>query len=101
MGEFVFVQHNGRPFDAGSMATYMSTAAHALTGQRLTPHLLRDIFATHFLDQGASDAQIASLAYAMGHSPQVLRTIYDRRRPAQKHRPIQVQGCFILKFYQS
>jgi len=72
------------------MASYISNAAHALTGQRLTPHLLRDIFATHFLDRGASDAEIASLAYGMGHSPQVLRAIYDRRRPVQKHRPIQL-----------
>lgn len=89
VGEFVFVRHNGTPFAEDSMASYISTAAHALTGQRLTPHLLRDIFATHFLDRGASDSEIASLAYAMGHSPQVLRAIYDRRCPAQKHRPIQ------------
>jgi integrase len=86
---FVFVRHKGKPFDDASMATYISTAAHALTGQRLTPHLLRNIFATHFLDRGASDSDIASLAYGMSHSPQILRETYDRRSPAQKHRPIQ------------
>ncbi|MEG4534861.1 hypothetical protein [Microcoleus sp. D2_18a_D3] len=61
-----------------------------MTGQRLTPHLLRDIFATHFLDNAASDSDIASLAYGMGHSPQILRASYDRRSPVQKHRPIQL-----------
>lgn len=90
VGEFVFVRHNGTPFAEDSMASYISNAAHALTGQRLTPHLLRDIFATHFLDNAASDSDIASLAYGMGHSPQILRAIYDRRRPVQKHRPIQL-----------
>ncbi|MEG4353703.1 site-specific integrase [Microcoleus sp. LAD1_D5] len=90
VGEFVFVRHNGTPFAEDSMANYISNAAHALTGQRLTPHLLRDIFATHFLDNGASDSDIASLAYGMGHSPQILRASYDRRSPGQKHRPIQL-----------
>ncbi|MEG4207204.1 hypothetical protein QUA20_25165 [Microcoleus sp. Pol7_A1] len=90
VGEFVFVRHNGTPFAEDSMASYISNAAHALTGQRLTPHLLRDIFATHFLDNGASDSDIASLAYGMGHSPQILRASYDRRSPVQKHRPIQL-----------
>ncbi len=47
------------------------------------------MFATHFLDQGASDDLIRSLAYAMGHSVETLRKIYDRRRPAQKRRPIE------------
>jgi len=52
---------------------------HGLTGVRVTPHLLRDIYATYYLDQGASDALIRSLAYAMGHSVETLRKIYDRR----------------------
>ena len=60
-----------------------------MTGQRLTPHLLRDVYATHFWDQGATDAEISSLAYAMGHSPKTLRETYDRRHPQEKHRPIQ------------
>jgi hypothetical protein len=90
VGEFVFVRQNGEPFCDDDMSDFISTAAHALTGKRLTPHLLRDIFATHFLDNGASDSDIASLAYGMGHSPQILRAIYDRRHPVQKHRPIQL-----------
>jgi integrase len=77
-------------FCSRQMYHYLSTAAHALTGQRVTPHLVRDIFATHFLDKGAPDSDVASLAYAMGHSQEMLRASYDRRTPNQKHRPIQL-----------
>jgi hypothetical protein len=87
--DFVFVQRNGEPFAQSAICHYLSIAAHALTGQRVTPHLVRDIFATHFLDNGAPDSDVASLAYAMGHSQDMLRASYDRRTPNQKHRPIQ------------
>jgi site-specific recombinase XerD len=87
--DFVFVQRNGKPFALERMYQHLSTAAHALTGQRVSPHLVRDIFATYFLDNGASDGDVASLAYAMGHSQEMLRASYDRRTPEQKHRPIQ------------
>ncbi|MEG4280910.1 tyrosine-type recombinase/integrase [Microcoleus sp. MON1_C1] len=87
--DFVFLQHKGKPFNREGMGQYLSAAAHALTGQRVTPHLLRDIFATYFLDNGAPDGDVASLAYAMGHSQEMLKASYDRRTPNQKHRPIQ------------
>jgi hypothetical protein len=87
--DFVFVQRNGKPFTAEGMGQYLSNTAHALTGQRLTPHLLRDIFATYFLDKGAPESDVTSLAYAMGHSPEMLRANYDKRSPNQKHRPIE------------
>jgi len=87
--DFVFVQRNGKPFSIQGISQYLSAATHALTGHRVNPHLVRDIFATHFLDQGAPDSDVASLAYAMGHSQEMLRTSYDRRTPNQKHRPIQ------------
>jgi hypothetical protein len=86
---FVFVQHNGKPYTQSAIRQYLSTAAHALTGQRVNPHLVRDIFATYFLDNGVPDSDVASLAYAMGHSQEMLRASYDRRTPSQKHRPIQ------------
>ncbi len=47
------------------------------------------MFATHFLDRGASDDLISSLAYYMAHSVLTLRKIYDKRRPSQKRRPIE------------
>jgi hypothetical protein len=87
--DFVFTKKNGQPFETDEMAKYTSGAAHAQTGKRLTPHLLRDIYVTYFLDRGYSDAEISSLAYSLGHSLSILRKIYDRRHPAQKHRPIE------------
>lgn len=69
-------------------AYVIRAAAHRLTGQLLTPHLLRNIYATWFLDNGYTEDRIESLAYAMAHSPQVLRQIYDERGSQQKSRPI-------------
>lgn len=87
--DFVFTQHNGKPYAQHGMSAYLSGTAYALTGQRVNPHLVRDIFATYFLDNGAPDGDVSSLAYAMGHSQEMLRASYDRRTPSQKHRPIQ------------
>lgn len=79
----------GKAFIDSTFPSVFKSSAHRLTGQLLTPHLLRDIFATWFLDQEYTEAQINSLAYAMAHSPEMLRAIYDRRRPQQKNRPIE------------
>lgn len=87
--DFVFAQKNGKKFGAANLGKFFTNWCHAMTGFRVTPHLLRDMFTTHFLDEGASDDLIHSLAYAMGHSIDTLRKIYDRRRPAQKRRPIE------------
>lgn len=85
---FVFCQQNSTNFKATNVGKFFTNLCHGLTGVRVTPHLLRDIYATYYLDQGASDALIRSLAYAMGHSVETLRKIYDRRRPEQKRRQI-------------
>jgi len=88
--DFVFLQRNGKPFSTQTICHYLGNAAHEMTGQRVTPHLLRDIFATYFLNEGAPESDVASLAYAMGHSPEMLRKNYDKRTPNQKHKPIQL-----------
>lgn len=86
---FVFCQKNGTNFKATNLGKFFTNLCHGLTGVRVTPHLLRDMYATYYLDQGSSDALIRSLAYAMGHSVETLRKIYDRRRPEQKRRQIE------------
>jgi integrase len=86
---FFFMQSKkGYPLTEKDFAYIIRAAAHRLTGQLLTPHLLRDIYATWFLDNGYTESQIESLAYAMGHSVRVLRQIYDDRNHEQKTRPI-------------
>jgi hypothetical protein len=86
----VFVQpRNGKCFEAAHFSSLIINSSHRLTGQKVTPHLLRDIFATWFLDQGYTAERIASLAYAMAHNEETLRRIYDRRKPKDKNRPIE------------
>ena len=46
---------------------------------------------------GLSQQQLMALAYAMGHSLDTLRRIYDRSTPEEKRRPIDEvieQGLF-------
>ncbi|MBD2036912.1 site-specific integrase [Leptolyngbya sp. FACHB-321] len=90
MPQGVFVQpQEGTAYDTVGFSQVIGKAAHRLTGQRLTPHLLRDIYATWFLDQGYTSQQISSLAYAMGHSEAMLRRKYDKRKANQKRRAAQ------------
>ncbi|MBD2255195.1 hypothetical protein [Nostoc parmelioides] len=94
---FFFVQSNkGCPLGMKDFAYIIRAAAHRLTGQLLTPHLLRNIYATWFLDNGYTEDRIESLAYAMAHSPQVLRQIYDGRCSEQKTRPINEEMEVII-----
>lgn len=86
---FVFTQYNGMPTTNKSLSKYVSTAVHSTIGKRLNPHLIRDIYATYFLEQNYSDEVIRSLAYAMGHSVEMLRKIYDLRHPHQKRISIE------------
>ncbi|BAQ67013.1 hypothetical protein GM3709_3778 (plasmid) [Geminocystis sp. NIES-3709] len=95
--DFVFCQQNSRKFRATNLGKFFTNLCHTLTGIRVHPHLLRDIYATYYLDLGSSDALIRSLAYAMGHSVETLRKIYDRRRPAQKRQAIQKA---VIDFFQ-
>lgn len=97
---YVFVgPETGKNIDINSFGSLFKSSAHRLTGQLVTPHLLRDIFATWFLDQEYGEAQINSLAYAMGHSTAMLREMYDRRRPQQKTRPIEETMAGVVQKY--
>lgn len=94
---FLFTQtRTGTPFDTTHFARVVQHASHRLTGQLLTPHLLRDIYATWFLDHGYTEDQIESLAYAMAHSVQMLRATYDKRQSDQRIRPISEEMDVIV-----
>lgn len=87
---FLFLKpKRGTELDTVSFATMLEGPAYRLSGKALTPHTLRDTYATWFLDQGYSQAQVSSLAYAMAHSEAILRKTYDERSPEQKSRPIR------------
>jgi hypothetical protein len=87
---FVFLgKKKGKPFGSADFAYFFKSSAHRLTGQLLTPHLLRDIYASWFLDRAYTEDIICSLAYSMGHSVEELRGTYDKRQAHRKHEPIQ------------
>ncbi len=87
---FVFVTSGEKAeFNESNFGDMIQSAAYRLSDKALTPHTLRDIYATWFLDQDYSEAKISSLAYAMGHSEAMLRKMYDKRSPEQRTRPIK------------
>ncbi len=79
----------GKPFKENNFGDFFRKTAHSLSGKQLTPHLIRDIYASWFLDREYTEDVIRSLAYAMGHSPEELRKSYDKRKSHRKHEPIQ------------
>jgi hypothetical protein len=87
---FVFLEsQSSKSLNTNSFSYLFKAHAHRLTGQLLTPHLLRDIYASWFLDREYTEDVIRSLAYAMGHSVEELRRTYDKRKAQRKHEPIQ------------
>jgi integrase len=57
---------------------------HRLAGKLTTPHTLRNSFVTYLYERGESDAVMASVAYAMHHSVEAQRGMYDERTQKQK-----------------
>jgi hypothetical protein len=62
--------------------------SYQLIGKRITPHLVRNFWATWAFQVKLTDAEVASLAYAMGHSVKTLKEIYERCTEQEKARPI-------------
>lgn len=77
------------PADHGTSfgGSFERTSYHLL-GKRITPHLTRSFWATWAFQVKLEDHEVASLAYAMGHSVRTLREIYERCTPEEKSRPI-------------
>jgi hypothetical protein len=50
---------------------------------------MRYIWATWAYQVRLNDAQLRSLAYAMGHTVETLRGMYERCTPEEKRRPIE------------
>lgn len=93
---YCFTKYNGTQLNDVSFGSYIEDSAHQKTGQCVTPHLLRDIYATYFLDMEYSDAVIESLAYNMGHTVKELRKSYDARRSGDKRRPLETALTEVL-----
>ena len=85
--DFLFTRPNGTAFDASSLSRTFSLAAFRLTGQRTTPHMVRDMIVTHLRGSDASEKELEALAIYMGHSIAMQRSTYDRRTKAEKVEP--------------
>lgn len=94
---YVFVTFStGGICSQSSFSNLFKHHANRLSNKCLTPHLLRDIYTTWFLDGGyleagikpdsSSEQIVAALAYAMATSEKMLLEVYDRRQPKNKRK---------------
>ena len=87
---YVFVLPDlGTLADGSCFGSSFAKTAHRLIGKRITPHTMRYIWATWAYQVRLNDAQLRSLAYAMGHTVETLRGMYERCTPEEKRRPIE------------
>ncbi|MBD1853173.1 hypothetical protein H6F87_24835 [Cyanobacteria bacterium FACHB-502] len=88
-GFFFVMPRAGNHYEDSSFKAFFSNAAHKITGKRITPHTIRDMWATWAYQVGLTDAQRESLAYAMGMDIKTMEEIYERCSPSEKRRPIE------------
>ncbi|HEY9880042.1 MAG TPA: hypothetical protein V6D29_16425 [Leptolyngbyaceae cyanobacterium] len=83
------VPDTGKEHTTDSLARAFEISSHEWLGKRITPHVLRAVWATWAFQIGLPDATIHSLAYAMGSTYKTLRDWYERCTPEDKRRPIE------------
>lgn len=88
-GYFFIVPDVGKCYTDSTFANFFAYQAHSLIGKRITPHTMRYIWATWGFQVGLSDAQLRSLADAMGSTVETLRSMYERCTPSEKRRLIK------------
>ena len=88
-GFFFIKPQAGNCYNSSEYPTFISNAAHSCIGKRITPQLVRHMWATWSFQVRLTDAQIESLAYGMGHDVNTLRELYDYCSPEEKRRPIE------------
>ena len=82
------VPNTGLPADGNSFGGSFARTSYQLLAKRITPHMARYMWATWAFQVGLNDQELCSLAYAMGHSVETLRNMYERCTPEEKLRPI-------------
>ncbi len=86
---YVFpVPNTGLLSEGSSFGGSFERTSYQILGKRITPHMLRSMWATWAFQVGLTDQELQSLAYAMGHSVETLRQMYERCTPEEKLRPI-------------
>lgn len=79
----------GNAHTTDSLSRLFAVSSHEWLGRRITPHVLRHVWATWAFQVGLADAEIHSLAYAMGTTYETLKKWYQRCTPDDKRRLIE------------
>ena len=80
----VFTRPSGEPCERRNFPAF-SRCALRVTGQKVNPHLVRDMIITHVRGQGvASDNELEALAMYMGHSSAMQKGTYDQEQPRKR-----------------
>jgi hypothetical protein len=82
------VPNTGLPASGCSFGGSFERTSYQILAKRITPHMTRYMWATWAFQVGLSDQELRSLAYAMGHSVETLRKMYERSTPEEKLRSI-------------
>ena len=88
-GFFFIMPREGRGYNSSAFNAFSQKASHKLIGVKITPHIIRDMWATWAYQVGLTDAQRESLAYSMGMDVKTMREIYEKCSPEEKRRPIE------------
>ena len=86
--DFVFTKKNGKALDKTATLSIFENAVFHVTGKKLNPHEVRHITVSHFRKAGASDAEMAALAFLMAHSRRAQDEDYDRRCKQERIEPV-------------
>ena len=78
----------GEATDAKSFGSSFSSTSWRFLGKKISPHMMRSVWATWAFQVNLTEQQRHSLAFAMGHSYETMHRIYTRITPAEQIHPI-------------
>lgn len=88
-GYFFVHSLTGKQYNAAEFEQFIETSAHHCMGKQISPHIMRSVWATWAYQMRLTDQQKSSLAYAMGHSLETLKELYERSSPEERRKPIE------------
>jgi len=87
-GYLLPLPETGKLGNASAFGGSFVRTSYQLIGKRITPHIIRNFWATWAFQVKLNEAEVASLAFAMGHSVQTLKDIYEHCTAQEKARPV-------------
>jgi hypothetical protein len=89
--QHVFLTRDATPCQTWTLTHWVKTATYKLTGKRMTPHLVRDVWASEYLD---ATGDLAGAAHRLGNTPQTILQHYGHvlEARAQERTSVWLQG---------